>query len=70
MNADMKDAAKLAGTINAALAELDLKGDDERITKAMAIVAEAFFRYEKGHAMTVDALIAKANSVADGTRGH
>ena len=65
MNTDMKDAAELGDTINAALAELDLKGDDQRITKAMAIVTEAFSRYAKGRAVTVAELIAKANFVVD-----
>lgn len=65
MNADRQDAAKLAATINAALAELDLKGDDAQVTKAMTIVTEAFFRYAEGRAATVDALIAKADSVVD-----
>lgn len=64
MNADRQDIAKLAATINAALAELDLKGNDAQVTKAMTIVTEAFFRYEKGQVATVDELIAKADSVA------
>lgn len=69
MNADRQDTAELAATINAALAELDLKGRDAQITKAMTIVTEAFFHYEKGRAATVDALIAKADSVVDESDG-
>lgn len=68
MNTGMKDAAELGGTINAALAELDLKGGDQRITKAMAIVAEAFSRYAKGRAVTAAELIAKADFVVDENR--
>lgn len=70
MNTGIKDAAELGGTINAALAELDLKGGDQRITKAMAMVTEAFSRYAKGRAVTVAELIAKADAIADGTRGQ
>jgi len=64
VNADRQAIAKLANTINAALAELDLKGNDAQVTKAMTIVTEAFSRYEEGRPATVDELVAKADSVA------
>jgi len=63
MNTVRQNTAALAATINAALAELDLKGEDERVTKAMTIVAEAFSRYEGGRPATVDELVAEADSV-------
>jgi len=63
MNTVRQNTAALAATINAALAELDLKGEDERVTKAMTIVAEAFSRYADGCPATVDELVAEADSV-------
>lgn len=68
MNLDAKNAAKLANTINAALAELDLKGCDRQITKAMTVVTEAFVRYQEGRLVTADELISKANSAVHDTR--
>lgn len=63
MNTVRQNTAALAATINAALAELDLKGEDARVTKAMTIVAEAFSRYADGRPATVDELVAEADSV-------
>lgn len=61
MNTDMKDTTQLANTINIALAELNLKGCDRQITKAMTIVTEAFSRYNEGRLATTAELVAKAN---------
>lgn len=65
MNANLKNTAELIDTINAALAELDLRGRDKQITRAMTIVTEAFSLYASGNSVTTYALISKANAVVD-----
>lgn len=56
-------ASKLYQTINCALSELDLRGEDEQVTRAMAIVTEAFLLHEAGREITVAALVEKAERV-------
>ncbi|WP_424947654.1 hypothetical protein [Candidatus Spongiihabitans sp.] len=65
MNADTKNTAKLFTSITAALAELDLRGEDQQVTRAMAIVTEAFLLQSNGRRVMPDALLAKANEVVD-----
>lgn len=50
----------LGATILAALAELDQKGNDEKITQAMAIVFEAFQLHAAKRTFSVEDLLAPA----------
>ena len=58
------DTNKLSAAIKSAIAELDLNCQDERITKAMAIVHEAFLLHTKGSSITADILLRKARQIS------
>jgi len=64
MNTEPQKHFELCQTINAALAELDLRGRDPQITKAMAMVHEAFVLHADGRRVTVAKLILKAEEEA------
>ena len=59
------DTVKLGNAITAALTQLDLRGEDPQVTRAMAIVTEAFLIHSKGRRVTPEALLAKSNEIAN-----
>lgn len=65
MNAGNCDTTELGNAITAALTQLDLRGEDPQVTRAMAIVTEAFLIHSKGRRVTPEALLAKSNDIAN-----
>ena len=64
MKTERQKTFELGQTIHSTLAELDLRGTDEQVTKAMVVVHEAFSRHMQGLPVTAEKLLAKAGEVA------
>ena len=63
MKTERQKTFELGQTIHSTLAELDLRGTDEQVTKAMTIVNEGFSLHMKGQPVTAEKLLAKAEKV-------